>query len=245
MNVRTALEAQHNLPPGQQARSDFPRFGLTRYAKRFPSELSGSSLQVGGDALSAPVMVDLAGLPRVSMRADFHCVTTWSATDLDWQGVRFVDFYRGRVEALVSPDRQVRVVLLRGQDGYRSTLPLADLLADDVLLADRLNGQPLNIAHGAPLRLVAPAHYGYKSVKHLNRLEFCQAPPRVRPAALAFMDHPRARVALEERGRWIPGWLLRLPYRSLIGGTVRKFAQALSDREQSSDSSQTAEPRRD
>jgi DMSO/TMAO reductase YedYZ molybdopterin-dependent catalytic subunit len=207
--------------------------------------LSGSALQLSGDALGAALTVDLAGLPRLSMRADFHCVTTWSALDLDWQGVRFVDFYRARVEALISPDRQARFVLLRGQDGYRSTLPLADLLADDVMLADRLNGEPLNIAHGAPLRLVAPAHYGYKSVKHLNRLEFCQAPPRVRPAALAFMDHPRARVALEERGRWIPGWLLRHPYRTLIGGTVRKFARALSDREQFGERDLTAEPRHD
>jgi DMSO/TMAO reductase YedYZ molybdopterin-dependent catalytic subunit len=30
----------------------------------------------------------------------------------------------------------------------------------------------LTVAHGAPLRLVAPAHYGYKSAKHLSRIEF-------------------------------------------------------------------------
>ncbi len=245
MKAETAMETQHSLPPGQRARAGFPRFGLTQYAKRFPAELSGSALELSGDALGAPLTVDLAGLPRVSVRADFHCVTTWSATDLDWEGVRFVDFYRARVEALIGPDRQARFVLMRGQDGYRSALPLADLLADDVLLADRLNGQPLDIAHGAPLRLVAPAHYGYKSVKHLNRLEFCQAPPQVRPAALTFMDHPRARVALEERGRWIPGWLLRLPYRSLIEGTVRTFAQALSERAQSGPVVLPTEPQRD
>ena len=37
------------------------------------------------------------------------------------------------------------------------------------------------------------------------------------------MVHPRARVALEERGQWVPGWLLRYLYRPLIGTTVARF----------------------
>ena len=44
------------------------------------------------------------------------------------------------------------------------------------------------------------------------------------------MDHPRARVALEERGRWLPNWLLRRLYRPLIGPTAARFEQALVDR---------------
>ena len=43
------------------------------------------------------------------------------------------------------------------------------------------------------------------------------------------MDHPRARVALEERGRGAPGWLLRWLYRPLVPGTVAWFAKALAD----------------
>lgn len=74
---------------------------------------------------------------------------------------------------------------------------------------------------------MAPAHYGYKSVKHLSRIELRATAPAVRPAALAFMDHPRARVAHEERGRWFPGWLPRHAYRSLIPRTVARFAEAM------------------
>jgi hypothetical protein len=40
------------------------------------------------------------------------------------------------------------------------------------------------------------------------------------------MDHPRARVALEERGRGAPGWLLRRLYRPLIAPTVWWFRRA-------------------
>jgi hypothetical protein len=45
------------------------------------------------------------------------------------------------------------------------------------------------------------------------------------------MDHPRARVAQEERGRGLPGWLLRVVYRPLIPGTVKRFANAMSSYE--------------
>jgi DMSO/TMAO reductase YedYZ molybdopterin-dependent catalytic subunit len=123
-------------------------------------------------------------------------------------------------------------VVLRGQDGYRAALPLEDLLADDVLLADALDGSPLAVEHGAPLRLVAPAHYGYKSVKHLSRIEFWRDDRRYRPAGFRFMDHPRARVLQEERGRRVPGWLRRYLYRPLVRPTMARFAAAMEAFEQ-------------
>lgn len=215
------------LPPGQHARSDFPRFGLTPFARRFPDQPARSQLRLGGDVLPARVLdAPLDGLERIDQCCDFHCVTTWSRQGLHWSGVRLAHFFDRHVAPRLAPGGQPATVVLRAQDGYRTTLPLADLLAADVLLADRLDGVPLTVEHGAPLRLVAPAHYGYKSVKHLAAIEFWQARPRVRPPALAFMDHPRARVALEERGRWLPGWLLRRVYRPLIASTVKGFASA-------------------
>ena len=48
-------------------------------------------------------------------------------------------------------------------------------------MADHLDGQLLPIEHGAPLRLIAPAHYGYKSVKHLHRIEFWRSDEHYRP----------------------------------------------------------------
>ena len=83
--------------------------------------------------------------------------------------------------------------------------------------------------HGAPLRLIAPAHYGYKSVKHLHRIEFWRSDEHYRPYGLRFMVHPRARVAFEERGQWVPGWLLRHLYRPLIGMTVARFERRMRE----------------
>lgn len=216
------------LPRGQHARGDFPRFGLTQFADRFPREIGTARLRISGDVIETfELDTPLAGLPRVEQVSDFHCVTTWSRCGLCWSGVRFADFFEQRVRPEIADGADVRMVVLRGQDGYRTTLPLADLLAGEVMLADALDGRPLSVEHGAPLRLVAPAHYGYKSLKHLSRLEFHQGETKVKPAAFAFMDHPRARVAFEERGRGLPGWLLRRVYRLMIRSTVARFAEAM------------------
>jgi DMSO/TMAO reductase YedYZ molybdopterin-dependent catalytic subunit len=216
------------LPPGQRARADFPRFGIWTYASRFPANVTQRSLEISGDAVLPFTLADaMEGLPRVEQVSDLHCVTTWTHRGVRWGGVRFAAWYAAHVAPRVQPDRLPSTVVLRAQDRGRTVMLLEDLLADDVLLADELNGAPLTVAHGAPLRLVAPAHYAYKSIKYLSRLEFWHAVPRVRPAAFAFMDHPRARVWREERGRGVPGVLLRALYRPLIGVTVRVQARAL------------------
>lgn len=216
------------LPPGQRAIEHFPRFGLTPFATRFPTELDAIRVQLGGDVrLAFEISHELASLERVEQHSDFHCVTTWTRRAVHWSGFRFADFYHQIVVPLAGPAPDASFVVLRAQDGARTSLPLADLLATDVLLADRLDGLPLPIEHGAPLRLVAPAHYGYKSVKHLHRIEFWRDDANYRPFGLRFMVHPRARVAFEERGQWVPGWLLRYLYRPLIGPTVKRFRRAM------------------
>ena len=56
------------------------------------------------------------------------------------------------------------------EQDYARSLPLAEALHDDVLLADRLNGAPLPPQHGFPLRLVVPGWYGMTNVKWLTRI---------------------------------------------------------------------------
>ncbi len=219
------------LPPGQFELDHFPRFGLSHFAERFPREPGQLQLRIGGDVDASIVVAEALGtLPRAEQVSDFHCVTTWSVRAQHWSGVRFADLYRRIVLPQARPHGDARFVVLRAQDGYAVSLPLDDLLAEDVLLADRLNGAPLPVEHGAPLRLVAPAHYGYKNAKHLRAIEFWRDIGSYRFPAFRFMDHPRARVAFEERGRGAPGWLLRWLYRPLVGPTIRRFQQALDRR---------------
>ncbi len=173
-------------------------------------------LTVTGD-VRHPVQFDLAelsdGAPRRDQRSDLHCVTTWSAFDLVWSGVPFRNITH-RIEPMVQPHPRARWVVAHGLDGFRACLSLEDALADDVLLADHLNGVPLPPAHGAPLRLIAPQQYGYKSVKHLITLEYRRS---YAAGSAGFKEHPRGRVVHEERSRLLPGpvwrraWALVLP----------------------------------
>jgi len=214
------------FPPGQKYRSDFPRFGLPKYASRFPQTLDDRSVDIkinGTDYCK----IDLASnlFTRYTINRDFHCVTTWSYSGAEWEGIRFLDIYNSLENS--SEVLTCTSAVLYSQDGYKSTLLLEDLLKDDVLVADKLNGQPLSIEHGAPHRLVAPEHYGYKNVKHLSRIELHTELPVVKRGIDAFLDHPRGRVAFEERSRWVPGVVLRYVYRWLVEGTVRDFKKAM------------------
>jgi DMSO/TMAO reductase YedYZ molybdopterin-dependent catalytic subunit len=223
------MTARNILPPGQVAIDHFPRFGLLKYARRFKTEFDPLGLLVSGEVLNPITLTaeNLSSLPRTGQTSDFHCVTTWSRHGLHWGGVRFSDFYRLIVQPKAQPSQEAQWVIFRGQDGFRARLPLADLLADDVLLADSLDGAALTAKHGAPLRLVAPAHYGYKNVKHLKAIEFQRDAGRFQPPAFRFMDHPRARVAFEERGHGVPAWLLRFLYRPVVRPTIRLFERSM------------------
>lgn len=176
-------------------------------------------IEIGGALTKAVTLsvADLAKLPRQELRADFHCVAGWSATDLLWEGVAFEALYRVLVEPLLVADAPISHVVFEGLDRYQSLVLLEDALAADVLIADRLDGRPLDGEHGAPVRLVSPGQYGFVSTKHLCRIEFhtSQPPDLDRWSPLA--AHRRARVWQEERHRRIPGRVVRPVYQALIG----------------------------
>jgi DMSO/TMAO reductase YedYZ molybdopterin-dependent catalytic subunit len=216
------------LPPGQRLIDRFPRFG-TNLTGPPPDVCVDPVIEIRGavrQQLEVPLTA-LAALPRRELTADFHCVAGWSTTGLHWEGVPFETVYRTFVEAALSRGASVTHFVFRGLDGYRSIVTIDDALADDVLIADRLNGRPLDGEHGAPARLLSPGQYGYMSTKHLCRIEVHTTEPRhTRGPSSRFPQrllapHPRARVAEEERHRYLPGWSLRHVYR-VIGAAFLK-----------------------
>ncbi len=221
--------AVETLPPGQRWRPDFPRFGLPWRVGRVPSIPVDPHVALLGDVRSQATIAvaELAALERVTMVSDFHCVTRWSCRSLRWGGWRFKDFYARLLVPLTDPAADARVVLFRGLDGYSVCLPLEDALSDSVLLADELDGLPLSVAHGAPLRVVAPDHYGFKNIKHVEAIELWRDRRAYRPSGLPGMDHPRGRVAHEERGL-LPAWLLRVLYPPFVRLTIRRAERALT-----------------
>ena len=206
------------LPPGQRRIEGFPRFGVPGRPPAVPRdpviEISGAVAKSFALALA-----ELATLPHRELTADFHCVAGWSATNLRWEGVAFETFYRMIIEPSVQPGTSVTHILFGGLDGYRSVVAIDDALAEDLLIAERLDGRPLDGNHGAPARLVSPHQYGFVSTKHLCRIELRTAEPTgayASPAMRLLKPHPQARVWEEERHRYLPAWSVRPIYRLLI-----------------------------
>lgn len=209
-----------SLPPGQHVIGYFPRFGVHSAE---PSPLVGEPAVIrveGAVARRLEVPVSrLAELKRRAIIVDFHCVAGWTAQDLHWGGVTFRTFYESVIVPEAKPELGVSHILFRGADGYRSTLTLDDAFENDVLLADQLGETALNGNHGAPVRLVSPKQYGYKSTKHLCCIELhtreqTDGHERAVPNFLLTLlgPHPRARVSQEERHRYLPAWVLRGVY---------------------------------
>lgn len=114
---------------------------------------------------------DVRALPHVDRVSDFHCVTGWSVEQVRWRGLEprtVVDLVRPRAEA-----RHVTFHSL--EEPYVDQLTLEQFLLPDVVLATGMDGRGLARAHGAPMRLVMPRMYGYKSVKWVGRIEFAAA----------------------------------------------------------------------
>lgn len=210
------MQTPRRLPPGQRRVDGFPRFGahLSRPAPAVPAhpviEMRGSVTE----GIDLP-LATLATLPRREVLADFHCVAGWSATDLRWEGVSFETVYRAVIEPVLQPGTSITHVVCRGLDGWESVMTIEDALADDVLIAENLDGHPLDGNHGAPARLVSPHQYGHVSVKHLSRIEVLTAAPQ-RAEGPLLRTHPRARVWEEERHGLVPGWVVRPIFRTLI-----------------------------
>jgi DMSO/TMAO reductase YedYZ molybdopterin-dependent catalytic subunit len=215
------------LPPGQRPIDGFPRFG-THLHRPAPAVPIDPVIEISGAVAKSVALplAELAKLPRRELTADFHCVAGWSATNLHWEGVAFETFYRQIIEPTVPPDTHITHVVFQGLDGYRSIVSIEDALADNVLIAEHLNGRPLDSDHGAPARLVSPSQYGFVSTKHLCRIVLHTAEPSEKYGHVALLTqaflrgpanpHPRARVWQEERHRFLPGWFVRPVNRLLI-----------------------------
>ena len=126
------------------------------------------------EAPAAYSLAELRALPARTQITRHDCVEGWSAIG-QWTGVPL-----GHVLALVKPRPQARYVVLHCADTfgegtdetpYYESIDLQDAHHPQTLLAYGLNGQPLPVTNGAPLRLRVERQLGYKHAKYVMRLE--------------------------------------------------------------------------
>ena len=124
---------------------------------------------------------DIKALPRVEMTTELKCIEGWSVV-VNWTGARFSDFINRfqpatgngfTPDAANQPENLLPFVSLVTPDGgYYVGMDMPSILHPQTLLAYEMNGQPLTLEHGAPLRLVTPTKYGIKQIKRIGRIAF-------------------------------------------------------------------------
>jgi DMSO/TMAO reductase YedYZ molybdopterin-dependent catalytic subunit len=105
------------------------------------------------------------GYDHFSKVVTLHCVEGWDATIL-WEGVAIKD-----ILAAAGVRDGAPVVIFHAVDGYTSSLPLAFIQANDILLAYNINGLTLSAENGFPFQVVAESKWGYKWVKWVDGIE--------------------------------------------------------------------------
>lgn len=113
---------------------------------------------------------EFQALPRVKVLADMHCVTRWSRLDNFWEGVPTREL---RNHITLAPE--AKYVMVHGENGYSTNLPIEAFFAEDCLFAFKHNGRDLEPDHGYPVRLVVPRLYAWKSAKWVRGIEFMEA----------------------------------------------------------------------
>lgn len=112
-------------------------------------------------------LADLRALPLVEARLPISCVEGWS-TDGSWRGVRVRELLD---RAGADPGARVLVESLETHgSSHQSTLNSGHARDPLTLLAIELNGEPLDIDHGYPVRLIAPNRPGTEQTKWVTRL---------------------------------------------------------------------------
>jgi DMSO/TMAO reductase YedYZ molybdopterin-dependent catalytic subunit len=146
-----------------------------------PRKISLTEIQ-GRQQLKQAVTMECAGTGRRSLSPrpvyvpwDKECIGTYQ-----WIGTPLAPLLQ---QAGIDPSAVE--VLFSGWDSgvdlgiehvFERSLPLAEALRDEVMLAWAANGQPLLPEHGFPLRLIVPSWYGMASVKWLRAITVLDEP---------------------------------------------------------------------
>ena len=149
------------------------------YAGLASNQFAGYALDVGG-LVAAPrrfTLAELRALPSRTQITRHDCVEGWSAI-AQWQGARL-----SALLDVVRPAASARYVVFHcadpmeegGQSPYYESIDMDDAYHEQTLLAYALNGRPLPIANGAPIRLRVERQLGYKHAKYVMRLELVES----------------------------------------------------------------------
>lgn len=113
-------------------------------------------------------LAELESMPRSECCVDIHCVTRWTMLDSKFGGFPLRHLL-DQVEPL--PTARYLSFVARSERNHSTSLPLQAALDLGAWVALSWEGQPLDVGHGGPVRIIVPGRYFYKSIKWLERIE--------------------------------------------------------------------------
>jgi DMSO/TMAO reductase YedYZ molybdopterin-dependent catalytic subunit len=185
MGAQRLLQAAHPLAREYSHRDISPVFKANGsvmpsddgYTTALANGFRDWALQVDG-LVNRPLALSMAQLKAMPSRTQItrhDCVEGWSAI-AGWTGVQL-----GRVLRIAGLKPTAKYVVfhcaddlepsLDGSGRYYESLDLVDAFHPQTILAYAMNGQPLAVPHGAPIRLRVERQLGYKQAKYVMRLE--------------------------------------------------------------------------
>ena len=175
-------------PPEDKKGGARPPVTVAQDAPSESSDVSGAS--ASPTAVKEPAVVvtmnEIRALPRTEIVTELKCIEGWS-TVVHWTGVRLVDFMRKFPPATKSGDafdpKRIddlpEYVSMETPDGvYFVGLDMPSALHPQTILCYEMNGKPLALDHGAPLRLAIPVKYGIKNIKNIGKIKFTDERPK-------------------------------------------------------------------
>jgi DMSO/TMAO reductase YedYZ molybdopterin-dependent catalytic subunit len=159
-------QRQERLPPGQRLTEKWP---VLHYGKVPSIDAKAWTFTIAGMVAAGRTLTydEFTALPQVQVLSDIHCVTRWSKLDNAWEGVS-----TAVIKDLADIKAEAKYVIVQGTGGFTTNLSLDDFFQPDVLFALRHDGLKLPPDHGAPVRLVVPRLYFWKSAKWVTGIKF-------------------------------------------------------------------------
>jgi len=144
-----------------------------------------------------------------------------------WKGARLVDV----LKAAGLQDRAKEIVFFSGDSGeetirdtkveqsFARSLSVEDAMNEDILLAYEMNGEPLPLFHGKPLRLIVPGWYGVANVKWLSQIHVQDTRFMSRFMARDYVTLKKENIGGKER--WVEQSVSRMNLKSIVSRVTK------------------------
>ena len=160
-------------------------------------------------------LAELRELPQTTVTAFHECagsplnpkVPQRRIGTVMWTGVRLMDLLK-----MVNVKDEANYIFSKGIDqgvfdnvhytGYEKDLPVDKALDPNVLIALAINGEPLTVERGGPVRLVVPGYYGTNSTKWLTELVLSDVRSSSAFTTIYYMDREEVDGQIKETPVW-------------------------------------------